>query len=108
MVSATRSASSSSGPNEVIARWAGTEEEEAERVAETIARLHAAGYRYRDIAVLYRSVRTSAPPLIEALRARGIPFTCAGRTGLFLEPEVALFGEIFAWFVDGDWKDEPF
>lgn len=96
------------GPNEVIAWWAGTEEEEAERVAETISRLHAAGYRYRDIAVLYRSVRTSAPPLIEALRARGIPFTCAGRTGLFLEPEVALFGEIFAWFVDGDWKDERF
>src|SRR5262249_49401627 len=94
--------------NEVSAGWAGTEEEEAEQVAETIARLHAAGHRYRDIAVLYRSVRTSAPPLIEALRARGIPFTCAGRTGLFLDPEVALFGETFAWFVDGDWKDERF
>ena len=96
------------GQNEVIAWWADTEDEEAGQVAETIANLHAAGYRYRDIAVLYRSVRTSAPPLIEALRARGIPFTCAGRTGLFLDPEVALFGEIFAWFVDGDWKDERF
>lgn len=96
------------GPNQVVAWWASTEEEEAERVADTIARLHVAGYRYQDIAVLYRSVRTAAPPLIEALRSRGIPFACVGRTGLFLQPEIALFGEIFAWFVDGDWKDERF
>jgi DNA helicase-2/ATP-dependent DNA helicase PcrA len=64
--------------------------------------------RYRDIAVLYRSVRTSAPPLIEALRELRIPFSCAGRTGVFLQPEIALFGELFAWFVDGEWKDDRF
>ncbi len=58
--------------------------------------------------MLFRSVRTSAPPLIEALREREIPYTCGGRTGLFQQPEVALFGEIFAWFVDGDWRDERF
>lgn len=98
----------SAGPNEVVAWWAETEDEEAERVVDTIARLHDVGYRYREIAVLYRSVRTSAPPLIDALRSRGIPFACAGRTGLFLQPEIALFGEIFAWFVDGEWKDERF
>jgi DNA helicase-2/ATP-dependent DNA helicase PcrA len=92
----------------VVAWLAETEDEEAERIAETIERLHAAGYRYRDVAVLYRSVRTSAPPLIEACQRRSIPFACAGRTGLFLQPDIALFGEIFAWFVDGDWKDERF
>jgi DNA helicase-2/ATP-dependent DNA helicase PcrA len=96
------------GPHEVVTWSAPTDVEEAERVAETIERLHTLGYRYRDIGVLYRSVRTSAPPLIDALRAREIPFTCGGRTGLFLQPEIALFGETFAWFVDGDWKDERF
>jgi DNA helicase-2/ATP-dependent DNA helicase PcrA len=93
------------GDVELIAWSAETERDEAERVADTIARLHAQGFRYRDVAVLFRSVRTSAPPLLEALEARGIPYACAGRTGLFLQPEILLFGEIFAWFVDGDWKE---
>jgi DNA helicase II / ATP-dependent DNA helicase PcrA len=66
------------------------------------------GYRFRDVAVLYRSVRTSAPPLIEALRTRDIPYTAGGRTGLFMQPEVAHLGEIYAWFVGGDWRDDPF
>jgi DNA helicase-2/ATP-dependent DNA helicase PcrA len=93
---------------EVVAWKAETEEEEAERIAETVQRLRSLGYRYGDIAVLFRSVRTSAPPLIEALRERSIPFSCAGRTGLFMHPEIALFGEILTWFVDGDWRDERF
>lgn len=85
-----------------------TDADEATRIAETIERLRDRGFRYRDIAVLFRSVRTSAPPLIEALRARGIPYTAAGRTGLFLQPEIALLAEVYAWFVDGEWRDEPF
>lgn len=28
---------------------------------------------------------------------------CAGRTGLFLQPEINLFGEIYAWLIDGGW-----
>ena len=50
-------------------------------------------------------MRTSAPPLLDALEERRIPYSCGGRTGLFLNPEIALFGEIFAWFVDGEWRD---
>ncbi len=96
------------GTSEVVGWVADTDENEAERVAATIERLHDAGYRYRDIAVLFRSVRTSAPPLIEACRRRHIPIVCGGRTGLFLEPEISFFGEIFAWFVDGEWKDDRF
>lgn len=93
------------GKNEVVGWVAETEAEEAETIAGTIARLHERGYRYQDIGVLYRSVRTSAAPLIAALRERGIPYTCAGRTGLFMQPEVALLGETFAWLADSDWKD---
>jgi len=85
-----------------------TEDEEAAIIAETIRSLRNQGYRYKDIAILYRSVRTSAPPLVEALENRGIPYSCGGRTGLFLQPEINLIGEIFAWFVGGDWKDLRF
>jgi DNA helicase II / ATP-dependent DNA helicase PcrA len=95
------------GPNQVVPWSAATDEAEAETIANTIFRLHAEGRPYRDIAVLFRSVRTSAPPLIEALRARDIPYTAGGRTGLFLQPEVAFVAEIYAWFVEGDWRDEP-
>ncbi|MBL4844231.1 MAG: ATP-dependent helicase [Planctomycetes bacterium] len=95
-------------PHEIVPWSSATEEEETTTIAATIARLHSAGHRYADIAVLYRSVRTSAPPLIEALRERRIPFQCGGRTGLFLQSEIALFGETFAWLVDGDWKDERY
>jgi len=92
-----------------IVPWsADTDAAEAQRIVETVLRLKALGYRYSDIAVLFRSVRTSAPPLIEALRAREIPYTAGGRTGLFLQPEVAFIAEIYAWFVEGDWRDEPF
>jgi DNA helicase II / ATP-dependent DNA helicase PcrA len=96
------------GKNEIVC-WSGdTPEEEAERIADTTERLHKSGYRYRDIAVLYRSVRTSAPPLIEELKQRGIPFSCGGVTGLFLQPEIALFGEAFSWLSDGTWQDERY
>jgi DNA helicase II / ATP-dependent DNA helicase PcrA len=98
----------SAGANEIVSWSAATDDSEAETIAETIQRLKASGYRYRDIAVLYRSVRTSAPALIEALRARDIPYTAAGRTGLFLQPEVAFIAEIYAWFVERDWRDEPY
>ena len=57
----------------VVCWQAETDIEEAERLADVISRLHGQGFSYRDVAVLFRSVRTSAPPLIEALRSRGIP-----------------------------------
>lgn len=96
------------GPSQVVAWAADTDQDEADRVADTILRLKALGYRYRDVAVLFRSVRTAAPPLIEALRTRDVPYTAGGRTGLFMQPEVAYLAEVYAWFVDGDWRDDPF
>jgi len=96
------------GNVEVIPWVAETPDDEAEKLAETIEGLHKLGYRYQDIAVLFRSVRTSAVPLVAALEDRNIPYSCGGRTGLFMQPEMSLFAEIFAWFVDAEWKDERF
>jgi len=96
------------GDIEVVPWKAETVDGEAEQIADTIAALHEKGFAFRDIAVLFRSVRTSAPPLVAALERRDIPVFCGGRTGLFLQPEISLFGEIHAWFVDGDWRDALF
>ncbi len=104
----TMYASREGGNVQVVPWTASTDETEAETIADTIQRLHSNGVPYRSIAVLYRSVRTSAPPLIDALRTRGIRFSCAGRTGLFLQPEASVFGRLYAWFVDADWRNERF
>lgn len=96
------------GKNEVTPWCADTDAAEAKKVAETISRLIAKGVPYGDIAVLYRSVRTSSPPLIDAFEQAEIPYQCAGRTGLFLQPEINLFGELYAWLIDGEWRDEQY
>ena len=101
-------ASRDEAPHQIVGWTAETEHDEAEGIAATIQRLHAQGVRYRDIAVLFRSVRTSAPPLLQVLGRLGIPANCGGRTGLFLVPEVALFAEAFAWMVDSEWQDARF
>src|ERR1700730_13189197 len=56
--------------NPAIVPWAAeTEFEEAAVVAGHIAQLHVAGRPYSDFAVLLRSVKTSAPPLIAAFQS---------------------------------------
>jgi len=62
------------GEVEVVTWCAPTESEEAEKITATMLNLREKGFRYQDMAVLYRSVRTSAPALIEALEQRGIPY----------------------------------
>jgi DNA helicase-2/ATP-dependent DNA helicase PcrA len=98
---------SASGPE--VHFWAAeTVPEEAEVIADTIEELLKRGYRYKEVAILFRSVRTSSPPLIEVFKERGIPFRCAGRTGLFLQPEACVLGKTFAWLSDNDWKNERY
>lgn len=46
------------------------------------------GLSYADFAVLYRSVRGDAGPLVEEFRRRGIPYIIKGLTQLFDTPEV--------------------
>jgi DNA helicase II / ATP-dependent DNA helicase PcrA len=81
---------------------------EAEVIADTIKKLRKKGYRYEDIAILFRSVRTSSPPLIEIFKKRDIPFRCAGRTGLFMQPEATVLGKTYAWLLDNEWKNERY
>ncbi|MCI0624881.1 MAG: ATP-dependent helicase [Acidobacteria bacterium] len=103
-----KSSRAASGGPEIHAWSATTAEDEANVVADTISTLRKRGFRYRDIGILLRSVRTSSPPIILALRRRGIPFRCAGRTGLFLQPEAQVLGKTYAWLSDNRWKQERF
>lgn len=95
------------GP-EVHCWSAETAPDEAVLIADTIQALIKRGYRYRDIAILLRSVRTSSPQIIEVFRERNIPFRCAGRTGLFLQPEAQVLGKTYAWLADNEWKSEKY
>jgi DNA helicase-2/ATP-dependent DNA helicase PcrA len=83
-------------------------EQEAEVIADAILDLRKKGFRFQDCAVLLRSVRTSAPPILDVFRKREIPFRCAGRTGLFLQPEAQVLGQTYAWILDNEWKEGPY
>jgi len=95
-------------PQAVVPWSAETPEDEAATIAATIAALHTQGWRYRDIGILFRSVRTSAQVLIDALRDRNIPYTCAGRTGLFLQPEVEALARTYIWLAGWEWRPPGF
>jgi DNA helicase II / ATP-dependent DNA helicase PcrA len=93
-----------SAATEVICWTAEQPEDEAHVIAEAVERANRElGYRYRDVAILCRG-RVSLPPILQALRERGIPVQPGGRTNLFLQPEADLFGRTLAWLVDHDWR----
>lgn len=83
------------------------EETEADAVALDIERLHQAGVSYRDIAILVRG-RTAYARILDALEASGIPVQPGGRSGLFQQPEAAVFGATFAWLSGVDWAPGRF
>lgn len=94
------------GDGEEVCCWtAETPECEASIVADTVEQLNGKGFTYRDIAVLLRSVRTSSQPFIKEFRDRGIPFRCAGRTGLFLDADAQLLGRTYAWLIGENWRE---
>lgn len=86
---------------------ADTPEEEALVISRRIERLLEEGIEPGHIAVLYRSVRTSARPLVEALRARRIPVSVVGKTSLLAHPEMALIARILVWWAGGRWYPNP-
>ena len=90
---------------EVVTWVADTPEKEADQIAKAVVALKKRGFRFGDIAVLFRSVRTSAGPLVDAFQKRGVPCECGGRTGLFMKPEIGLFAQIYAWIVDKGWQN---
>lgn len=91
-------------------------QEEARRIADRIETLLGVpfqddagggerGLSYADFAVLFRSVRGDAGPLVEEFRRRGIPYIIKGLTQLFETPEVRAAVTCFryvAGYVDAD------
>lgn len=73
-----------------------TAEDEARAVADRISELLQDGHQAGDIAVLYRSVRTSAQPLVKELRSRRIRFAVVGKTSLLARPEMALVARVLS------------
>ena len=90
------------GPAVSLAVGFDDEETEADTIAMTIEQLHAKGVSYRDIAILVRG-KVAYPRLLEALETSRIPVQPGGRTGLFEQPEAAVFGATYAWLSEIDW-----
>lgn len=72
---------------------------EAELIINEIKRLVEVEKRcnYSEIALLFRSVRTSAEPFIQKLKQKNIPYIVGGKMGLFKRDEAQILGRIFAW-----------
>jgi DNA helicase-2/ATP-dependent DNA helicase PcrA len=76
------------GPGEPIQVWRFAEGyDEAERIAETIAELHAAGRSYSDFAIFYR-INAVSRGLEESLRHRGIPYKIARGVEFYNRKEI--------------------
>jgi DNA helicase-2/ATP-dependent DNA helicase PcrA len=78
---------------------------EADAVTENIVELHKQGVPYSDMAILFRSVRTSTKPFMDACVAKRIPVTCGGRSGLFMQPEILAVLKAHLWVADEKWWD---
>lgn len=85
--------------------------EEANWIVEKIRNLHSSEYQdksdseqrgltYSDMAVLLRSVRHDARPIVDALDAAGIPYIVGGMDGLFDTPEIMAIRKVFFYLAD--------
>jgi DNA helicase-2/ATP-dependent DNA helicase PcrA len=91
----------------LVTCWAAdTADDEAEVLATTVLRLHEQGFAWRDMAVLLRSVKTSAAPIVTALESRGVPVRSSGASGLFVEADAHLFARTYAWLADKEWNED--
>lgn len=64
------------------------------------------GLAWSDCAILLRSVKNSAPPILQALRAANIPYIVKGMAGLFDTVEVQAAVGIFRYLVGEENRDE--
>lgn len=93
---------------EAICLWTEkTEKDEAKRIAEMIDKVRNCGYRFRDMAVLFRGW-IAYPAILKALEANGIPIMPGGRTGLFKQPHAKLFGRTLAFLAEIGWSDDRY
>lgn len=63
---------------------------------------------YSDIAVLLRSVSTSAGPMVELFKQNEIPYLVGGKVGLFQREEAQAMGRLFSWLGDNFWNESSF
>ncbi|MDK2946852.1 MAG: ATP-dependent helicase UvrD/PcrA [Methanolobus sp.] len=71
--------------------------DEAQWTVDAIEKYKSEGGSYKDIAVLYRSVKGYAEPVISELRKRDIPYSIAGKMGLFIRNEVKAVAKLMVW-----------
>lgn len=91
-------------PGDICAIPFADPEAEADWIAATIGGLRGVAFQdgvdrrglsYSDIAILLRSVKANADPIVKALARAGIPFIIRGMNGLFETPEAAAARELF-------------
>jgi DNA helicase-2/ATP-dependent DNA helicase PcrA len=85
-----------------------TPNDEAKWIADQVEHLiKNCNVSYSDIGILMRSVGSSATPLLNVFRRRGIRFIVGGKVGLFRRDETQAIGRIFAWLSeDGFWVED--
>lgn len=91
------------GPAVSIAIGHQDEQTEADVLAVDTVALHDQGVPYRDIAILVRG-KVAYPAILDALETYGVPVQPGGRSGLFEQPEAAVFGATYAWLTEVDWS----
>jgi len=83
--------------------------DEAQWVAEQVENLVKQGFDYSDMAILLRSVNTSAKPYIEEFKKRKIPYSVGGKVGLFKRNDAQAIGMLLSWLDDdGFWVTDPY
>ena len=91
------------GPAISIALGHQDEQTEADALALDIVALHGQGVPYRDIAILVRG-RVAYSCILDALETYGVPVQPGGRSGLFEQPEAAVFGAMYSWLAGIEWS----
>lgn len=91
------------GPAVSIAIGHQDEQTEADAIGVDVVALHDQGVPYRDIAILVRG-KVAYSSILDALETYGVPVQPGGRSGLFEQPEAAIFGATYAWLADIEWS----
>ena len=86
------------------------ETEEANAIVQKIAEIvREQKANYSDIAILYRSVKTSASELINSLKEEKIPYLVGGGIGLFKRDDTQAVGRFVVWLSkNGYWQTNAY
>lgn len=86
------------------------DKQEAKWIADQIQELVEQGNsHFKDFALLFRSVGTSAEPFIDEFKSRSVPYIVGGKLGLFKRDEAQAVGRFFCWLSsDGFWTPNPY